>query len=272
MSNSKSVAKVYTDAVKQNQKVFYGVWEPGFPIKLGDYGVMRGNIFTQLGNISEFEELNDFQIKYRKDETKDEKFFTSQQGVNFELKPKANGTIEGVKINASLEVTFSKENCIFFNGAECLFEIIENKYELGQRLLQIHKINKNRWKREFVVVTDRVVTKRALILISTSSDFSITLEADANVPVIDLAKASLGLKIKNQRSSGYKVITEEGIIPLIGLSKIKPSFLFFGDDFNPMTKKYTMQMTDVLINDEKIQTEFDEEELHFGQFTDDLED
>lgn len=267
-----SIAKVYTNAVKKNQKVLYGVWEPGFPVQLGDYGVMTGNIFTQLGNISELAELKDFNLKFRKDDTKDEKFFTSQQGVQFELKPQAIGTVEGVKVNASIEVKFSKENCVFFNGAECVFEMIENKYELGQKLLQIHKNSSSKWRREFVVVTDKVITKRALILVSTSSDFSITLEADANIPVIDLAKASLGLKVSKQHSSGYKVITEEGIIPLIGLSKIKPSFLFFGKDFKPMTKKYTVEMTEAIINHEKIQTEFSNDELQFLQYVEDLED
>jgi len=34
---SNSIARVYSDAVKKNQKVLYGVGEPGFPVKLGDY-------------------------------------------------------------------------------------------------------------------------------------------------------------------------------------------------------------------------------------------
>lgn len=267
-----SVAKVYANAVKQNQRVLFGVWEPGFPVQLGDYGVMVGNIFVQLGNISEFAELKKFKLKYRKDDTKDEKFFTSQKGVQFELKPQVSGNIKGVKVNASLEVTFSKENGVFFNGAECVFEMIENKYELGQKLLEIHKKDKLKWKREFVVVTDRVITKRALILVSTSSDFSITLEADANVPVIDLAKASLGLKVSKQNSSGYKLISEEGIIPLIGLSKISSSFLFFDDEFKPMTKGYTPEMTEAIRNHDKIRTEFSIEELKFSQYVGDLED
>ncbi len=233
---------------------------------------MTGNIFTQIGNISELDELKDFKINYRVDDTKDEKFFTSQHGVQFELKPQAEGPIQGVKINASIEINFSKENSIFFNGAECSFESIENKYELGKRLLQIHKESKDKWRREFVVVTDRVITKRALILVSTSSDFSITLEADANVPEINLAKASLGLKLKSQKSSGYKVITEEGIIPLIGLSKIRPSFLFFGKEFGLMKETYDSEMSEDIFNYEGFQTELSEEELNFLQYTEDLDE
>ncbi|WP_290702097.1 hypothetical protein [Lacinutrix sp.] len=266
-----SIAKVYVNTIKKNQKVLYGVWEPGFPVQLGDYGIMKGNIFTQLGNISEFEELKDFNIKIRRDETKDEKSFTSKKGVQFQLNPKAEGTIDGVKANASIEVKFSKENAVFFNGAECVFELIENKYQLGQELLKIHKKSKDKWKKEFVLVTDRVITKRALILISTSSDFSITLEADASVPVIDLAKASLGLKVSKQKSTGYKVNTEDGIIPLIGLSKIKRPFLFFDKEFKPMVKAYTLEMEDAII-DYKLKPESSDENLQFSQFTEDLDE
>ena len=78
---SKSIAKVYANTVKINQRILYGVWEPGFPVQLGDYGVMKGNIFTQLGNISEFEELKNFGLKIRNDDTQDPKTFTSNKGV-----------------------------------------------------------------------------------------------------------------------------------------------------------------------------------------------
>lgn len=266
-----SIAKIYANTVKRNQKILYGVWEPGFPVELGDYGVMKGNIFTQLGNISEFDELKDFELKIRKDDTKDEKTFTSNKGVQFELGSKADATINGVEGNASIEIKFSRENAVFFNGAECVFELIENKYQLGLELLKIHKKSKEKWKKEFVVVTDRVLTKRALILISTSSDSSIKLEADAKVPVINLAKASLGLKVSKQKSTIYRVVTEDGIIPLIGLSKIKRPFPFMDKEFRPMIKAYTSEMESTIV-DYKYDSKTNDDELHFAQLTDDLDD
>lgn len=268
---AKSIAKIYANTVKRNQKVLYGVWEPGFPVQLGDYGVMRGNIFTQLGNISEFEELKDFKLKIRKDETKDEKTFTSKKGVQFKLSPKVEANVNGTEERASIEVKFSRENAVFFNGAECVFELIENKYQLGQELLKIHKKDKEKWRREFVLVTDRVLTKRALILVSTSSDFFVKLEADAKVPVIDLAKASLGLQVSKQESTGYKVITEEGITPLIGLSKIKIPFLFMNKEYMPMKKSHTIEMENAIV-DYKFKSDVNDEELQFAQLVDDLDD
>lgn len=267
---SNSIAKIYSDTVKANQRVLYGVWEPGFPVQLGDYGVMNGNIFVHLGNISDIEEMNDFEIIKRLDDTKDEKFFTSQKGVQFEIKPQVSATVDGIPINASITINFTKENSIFFNAAECQFEIIDNKYQIGKKLLEIHKKDKNKWKREFVLVTDRVLAKRALILISTSNDYSISFEADAKVPTIDLAKASLGLNMKSQKSSGYKIVTEEGLSPLIGLSKIQSSFLWFDNDFKPVSNKYNGMMLETIRNSQSIKTEKSEEELLFGQYTEDL--
>ena len=229
-----SVAKAYANTVKKNQRVLFGVWEPGLPVQLGDYGTMNGNIFVPQGNIREFEDLKDFKITIRKDNSQDEKTFTSEKGVQYELKPKVSAPINGVPVNASIEFTFSKENAVFFNAAGCEVEMIENKNQLGQKIMQIHEKDKNLWRKEFVLVTDLVHAKRALIIISTSNDFSVGFEADAKVPVIDLASASLGLKVKSQNSSGYKVSAEEGLIPLIGLGKIQKVFL--GDsNFEPLS-------------------------------------
>ena len=73
-----SVAIAYANTVKKNQRVLFGVWEPGLPVQLGDYGTMNGNIFVPQGNIREFEDLKDFKITIRKDNSQDEKTFTSE--------------------------------------------------------------------------------------------------------------------------------------------------------------------------------------------------
>jgi hypothetical protein len=269
---SSSIAKIYADTVRENQRVLYGVWEPGFPVQLGDYGVMKGNIFVQLGNLRDIDEMRNFKITKRTDNTKDEKFFTSQKGVQFELKPKVAASTKGAPIKASIDINFTKENSVFFNAAECQFEMIENKFQVGQKLLEIYKQGKDKWKREFVLVTDRVIAKRALILISTSNDYSISFEADSKITAIDLAKASLGLSMKSQKSSGYKVVTEEGLTPLIGLSKIQSKFLWIGSDFKPISAKYNKMMVETIQDSPNIKTERNSEDLMFAQYTENLND
>lgn len=269
---ARSIAKAYTNAVKKNQKVLYGVWEPGFPVALGDFGVMEGNIFVRLGHIGEFEELQDFGIDVRIDPTKDEKTFISEHGVRFELKPAFKGTIEGVEVNASMDVVFSESGAVFFNAAGCRFEMVENKFELGQRLLALHKQDRKRWRKEYVVVTDLVRADRSLILVSESSDFAISLEAQANVPMINLAEASLRLDVKAQQSNGYQMIANDGQVLLIGLGKIKSPFLWFGEKFRPLAQKYTAGMLHGIENAEQVKTDAGDDSLAFSQFTDDLDE
>ncbi|MBA5246632.1 hypothetical protein H1R16_09880 [Marnyiella aurantia] len=231
---STSVAKAYANTVRKNQKVLYAVWEPGLPVELGDYGTMKGNIFEPLGNIREIEALKDFKITTRLDPTQDEKTFTSQKGVEYKLIPKASASVQGVPVNASIEFKFSEENAVFFNAAGCVFEMIENKHQLGQKILEIFRDDDTVWNRDFVLVTALVHAKRALILVSTSSDFAIGFEAKAEIPAINLASASLDLNLKFQNSSGYKVNAEEGLIPLIGLGKIQRKTIFHSNEFGAL--------------------------------------
>ncbi len=232
---STSVAKAYANTVRKNQKVLYAVWEPGLPVELGDYGTMNGNIFVPLGNIREIEALKDFKITTRKDTTQDEKTFTSQRGVEYKLIPKASASVQGIPVKASIEFNFSEENAVFFNAAGCVFEMIENKHQLGQKIKEIYEPDRSIWKKDFVLVTSVVHAKRALILVSTSSDFAIGFEAAGEVPAIDLASASLNLNLKFQKSSGYKVNAEEGLIPLIGLGKIQRKTIFHKEDFGALS-------------------------------------
>ncbi len=47
------------------------------------------------------------------------------------------------------------------------------------------------------------------------------LEADASVAKIDLASAGLGLTVKRTNKIGYQVVTQSGLIPLVGFSKLQ---------------------------------------------------
>ncbi|RZJ72572.1 hypothetical protein [Flavobacterium sp.] len=267
---SKGVARVYTDTVRQNEKVLYGVWYPGTPLKLGDYGRMDGNIFVHLGNLSEFDELKNFEIKVRKDETSDEKLFTSQKGVTYEIKPKVEATVGTVPVNASIDINFGKEEAVFVNAAGCTVDMIENKHILGQKLLEIHKKDKKRWQRNFVLITDCIIAKRGLIAVSTSSDFSLSLEAAADVPQINLASASLGLSVKSQKSSGERFITEQDFVVMIGLCKIQSNFLAFGNSFKPLAGRFNAISNEVYKDANFISTEASEDELVFRQYTNNL--
>lgn len=265
-----STATSYANLVKSNQKVLYAVWEPSFPIKLGDYGYMNGNIFVHMGNISQIPELKGVNMAIRKNNANDDKFFTSGEGVEFSLTPKAVANTGKISAKASISINFTKEDAVFFNAAGCRYEVFEHKYEIGQQILKVHKKNSDTWKREFVLVTDRVIAKRSLILVSTSSDFQVTLEANAKIPVIDLAKANLGLSEKSVKSGGYKVITEKPLTLLIGLCKVQRPFPYIRKAFKPFLEYASNFMLHSITNLDYFEYEDISEELYFGQITEDL--
>jgi len=75
---SNSIARVYSDAVKKNQR--------------------------RLLTISELAELKGFEIKYRTDNTKDEKFFTSSYSISFQAEAKVPSHIYAMREADSLKV------------------------------------------------------------------------------------------------------------------------------------------------------------------------
>jgi hypothetical protein len=78
-----SIADLYLDQLKKHFKIFYANWVLGGPIKLGDYGIIQGNIFIPIGNFED-DFPNEFPsntIQIAQDPTKDQKEFKSERGV-----------------------------------------------------------------------------------------------------------------------------------------------------------------------------------------------
>jgi hypothetical protein len=257
---SDSIAKAYANTVKKHQRTYFAVWKPGNEVKLGDYGIMNGNIFVLMGNINDFDELKDFELNIREDTTQDHMRFVSQQGVSFTLSPQVKTNVEGVNINASMDISFTREHGVFFNAAGCTIDSIVNVHMLGLKLMDIHKQDKLRWRREFVLVASVMKAKRGLIVVSTSSDFSLTFEAKAEVPMIDLAKVGLDLQVSRQSSAGEVYILNEGFNPLVGLMKIQSRFLGPGR-LSPLKESFIGTPA----------ADNEDDNLYVGTYTDDAE-
>lgn len=228
-----STAKLYASEIKKHFRTLYANWEPGGLVELGDYGVLDGNIFTPLGKLSQdFPEFSKGFIKTQKDSTKDHKEFRSESGVDVSFS--AKGSVNGAGttlVKAALEVKFGHKDAIFFNAAECTTDRIANKAKVGEVLKKLFEDGK--WKRTFCVVTDLVTAGQTIIAISQGNNSMINFEANSpKVERIDLADAEVGLSITSEKSIGYKVDAEKGLVLLIGLCQIKPKFLWTGGDFD----------------------------------------
>lgn len=221
-----NIAKIYTDGVKKHFVVYYANWEPGSQIALGDYGTLNGNIFIPKGKLGiDFPEFKDSLLNTTDDDTKDQKEFKSSKGVDVTLLPKGTVTVGGkVLAKAALDIKFSSGKMIYFNAMGCTNTRITSKNKLGEALKEKYLTGK--WDKDLYVVTDLVKSEKALIAISKSGSSGISFEADSPLlDQIDLADASIKLKLTSEKDIGYKLIADEGLYILIGLSKLKSQFL-----------------------------------------------
>jgi len=213
------IADIYTEEIHGNINM-YAAWPPGDTLSLGDYGVLIGNRFERKGNVN-----NDFGVSYREKKypsTSNYKF-ASLGKVQTVFKPKAQATLQGIVniLNASLDINFSDSRSVFFNAANCSQSLIDNiEFKLAKEIISLYK--KGKWNPDWVIVSKLISADSTTAIISGSGNASISLEASTpQVPMINLADASIGLTSKSEKDIGFSIITQGGLTPLFGLLKLK---------------------------------------------------
>ncbi|MET3105575.1 hypothetical protein AAKU67_003130 [Oxalobacteraceae bacterium GrIS 2.11] len=260
-----SIAEIYTEAIHSNLKPLYGNWPPDQPLQLGDYGVLRDSTFIRLANIGDA----GLAIKFSKLQSgsKNQEYFTSKEGVEVSFNAKGDGPVpSGVKANASMSISFSNSEAVFFNAAGCEFWTISDKNALAKAIMALYGRGNGLWKREWVVVTDLIKTGSATVVVSGGDSSAITLEAAANVTAIDLANVDLKLSLAHEKSIGYRIISDQsGLTPLMGLSQIQGDWNPFHDPaFTP--RSYALmdkRISRVIEEAPEIKTEQSPDELRF---------
>lgn len=213
--------EVYTDEVYEHLRPLHATWEPGMPLDLGYFGVMDDHMFVHRGNIFDIirgtGERVDLEVD--KDETKDQKTFYSKDTKEFRIYARGETDVNGiVRAKAGIDIGFSSDKGVFFNAAGCAYDKFADKIKLERILRKLG--DGGHWRKEWVIVTDIVRAGATTVVISAGKGSSITLEAGADVPKIDLADASVKLGISRREKIGYTVVSDEGMFPLIGLAQL----------------------------------------------------
>jgi len=217
-----SIAKTYVDDIHDEWEEVFATWPAGLELKLGDYGYLEDGIFQRMGNIAEKgisgerrDDNNDTAIEYK-----------SSDEVSVVGHAKGSVNVSGVaNAKASLEISFSGKHAVFFKAAGGKWHTFESPEQIGQQILELFHAGK--WKREFLVVTNLLKAGATTVVVSNGSSASVSLEAQADdIEAIDLADASVGLRIKSESNLGLKIIAEGGMTPLFGLMKIQRLSLF----------------------------------------------
>lgn len=226
------VGKVYTKEVHTNLAPLYANWDPQKVARLGDFGTMVDDSFNYMANVEKY----GLKLGTRPSTGDNHRQFMSQGGGSFEVYAKGQARLSGVvALSAGVDIQFTKQDAVFFNAGGCIYDMVDDKVALGQSIIDL--LHKKQWQKDWVVLTDRIQAGATTIALSDSSSASITLEASADVPKIDLASGNLRLTASRNNSVGYTIVTQSGLVPLIGFCKIETHI--FGRDtlVNALTAK-----------------------------------
>jgi triacylglycerol lipase len=193
---------------------------PNRPIALGDYGVIKDDIFERLGNIGQLG------LRFAViDGTGQSTFqFKSKGNVSFELIARGDVGAGGVPaVRAGLELKFARENSVLFAAAGCTVKAIDDLRTLESALLQL--LDQGRWETDFYVVTEINHASKTTAIASGDRDCEIKLEADSPaLEAIHLADATLSLHVKRSRNTALEIVTESDQIPLMQLARLRGVF------------------------------------------------
>jgi hypothetical protein len=223
---SSQIDRIYKLAFRRNFTNYEGNFPLNRQLLLGDYGVIKNGYFSRLGNIQDQSIGLNFEIL--KDTSPAHETFKSSNNTSFNFTGKGDIVAGAAAPKAALEISFAEENAVFFSSAEVLYNEIKDIATLGNQLMQLYLQEK--WKKEYYVITRLIEGKNSVIVISGSSNCSVSIEGKTDPKTIDLANASLKLGFKNIQQTAYEVIFDDVCQLGMGLSRIydtifiKPKF------------------------------------------------
>lgn len=205
---------------------YLATWEPGVPLKLGDIGVIRDNVFTRLGSISDID--IGFVFETREDDSPSNIEYSSEGSVSVTSKASGKASPEGstlAQVDVGIIVEFGSKNSVLFKANGTRSPSIKDQLKLGREVLESYKNGK--WDKNHVIITELITSDSATILISSSENAKIEMKASSNIGVskIDIADASIGLEVNYYKNISTKIISESKITPMFKARGIKTRWL-----------------------------------------------
>ena len=219
-----NLSHVYVETLRIGLKPYFANWLPNEPLTVGDFGYLDGCMFSRKSSLKNAFGKSIQSIIHNRSESR----ITYMSSKGLSINSSAIGSIDssvsgGVPVKAHLDINFSKEGAVYFNATKCKITEVNDLESLGNTVLKLFE--SDQWNDDWAVVISVVKADSTTALVSSSNDASIVLEADASIPKIDLADASIKLNIKSQKNIGFSFVTKAGCVPLFTLGKIKPKFL-----------------------------------------------
>lgn len=214
------IAKEYIKKIHE-ELAFYASWMPSQVLALGDYGTMNDDgAFVPLGNVSAlgFRGLTSVAEK-RPDDIFE---VSAEEGTSVTVKA-AGIVLPGSTLataDAGITFSFAKANALVCKLQGAMQESVTNLGALGSFVVQQH--NAGKWKKDWRVVTQRIVAAGTTIVYSATDNAA--LEVSAKSPVKDIADASLGFSVVRKTGGMVNVVGMPDLAPFMTLMKLRRRF------------------------------------------------
>jgi hypothetical protein len=214
----------YTREIRDNTN-YLATWLPNVHVAPGQVGRITNNEFTYVGTLT-----GDFKIPVDTEDAPSQGDFEYYSAGAVKVTAKLAGEVppQGsilAKIDAGINLAFSREHAVAFRAAKCRATRIRNQIDVGKAVLALHE--KNEWPDDLVVVTEVITAGSTTILISSSSNASIDLRASGSVDIktVHIADVDAGLSVSNSSNMGIQTVAEGGLTPLMRTQGIQKRLL-----------------------------------------------
>jgi len=142
-----SIASDYCKEITK-QIHYRPTWLPTHKAKLGDYGLIKDEVFQRWGNISGSKYK--ISVKKSKDQATTDIHFKSSGSREIVV----DGGVNAAGIaKAAIKIQFSKAHSVFFNLAGVTTVRLANYHEVAEKIMSL---GKSQWNYDFRVITEIV--------------------------------------------------------------------------------------------------------------------
>jgi hypothetical protein len=197
-----SIAEEYVKTLRAETKMF-AVYPPVVRVQLGDIGRVVSGRFIPEGNLRRLDPPILFDT------------IASPGVMNAEHKSKkvrrvaigAGATVEAgvVTAKARLQLDFGDELSIYVAVAGCTHSRINDILGVGAQIVQ--RSRAGTWNDNLKVVTSIIESSNTTVIIGRQEGSKVVLEAEGDVPYVNIADASLSLRMTFDSSSSQSWVT-----------------------------------------------------------------
>lgn len=179
--------------------------------RLGDYGLMSGGVFQQIGHISEF--LGEGAVGPHNTRESDQQTSIDLKSEGTKVVRFAAGTEVGsfpaADVEAKMDIGFI-HGASFLVKAKLTLKEFNNKAELAQQL-KAHE----RWKAKYRIVGGVYTTENCTVISAKNAGAKIVLDGKASaLKALDAGSVEAGVTVSFTKNIGLEIVGDSGVMGL----------------------------------------------------------